>query len=396
MTGRPGARAGEGQPRPVRRAGPRADGRHELVSVMQSITLADELTLEPAPTGERDEVLCPGVLGRRPEPRRARRWRAFRAATGWDGAAAAARDRQADPGRGRARRRLGRRGRGAAPRGAALGPRATGSCCASSPRRSAPTSRPGRAGPLARERRRRAAAQLPPPDPAVRRARAAAGGRRCRRRRCTPRPTGSALARRGARGAPAELSAALEHGARAARARCELLHNDLEPAARSLEPVDRRGARAGARRRRPARAGERVGPDGARAVRRPRASRLRAAAQARGGRCSLAAASRGDRRDARAAARSLGRAAARRGDRRPRLRHNPGDRHEQVDDQLPRGRRRRHRRPGLFAGLILVPAWSSYTRLWERLGRECCRCTCSRCWWASGSSARCAAVYFWG
>ncbi len=36
---------------PVRRAGARRDGRHELVSVMQSISLADELTLEPRAGG---------------------------------------------------------------------------------------------------------------------------------------------------------------------------------------------------------------------------------------------------------------------------------------------------------------------------------------------------------
>ena len=39
------------------------DGRHELASVMQSISLADELILEPNPAGERDEVICPGVPG---------------------------------------------------------------------------------------------------------------------------------------------------------------------------------------------------------------------------------------------------------------------------------------------------------------------------------------------
>jgi 4-diphosphocytidyl-2-C-methyl-D-erythritol kinase len=40
----------------------RADSRHELASVMQSISLADELVLEAAPAGaECDEVLCPGV-----------------------------------------------------------------------------------------------------------------------------------------------------------------------------------------------------------------------------------------------------------------------------------------------------------------------------------------------
>ncbi|HTB50687.1 MAG TPA: hypothetical protein VK701_06895 [Solirubrobacteraceae bacterium] len=60
----------------------RPDGRHELASAMQSISLADELTLELAAPGvECDEVLCPGVA----EENLA--WRAlqlFRAATGWD------------------------------------------------------------------------------------------------------------------------------------------------------------------------------------------------------------------------------------------------------------------------------------------------------------------------
>jgi 4-diphosphocytidyl-2-C-methyl-D-erythritol kinase len=60
----------------------REDGRHELVSVMQSISLADELTLEHAPAGaERDEVVCPGVAG---ENLAARALELFRGATGWD------------------------------------------------------------------------------------------------------------------------------------------------------------------------------------------------------------------------------------------------------------------------------------------------------------------------
>jgi 4-diphosphocytidyl-2-C-methyl-D-erythritol kinase len=62
------------------------DGKHELVSVMQSISLADELTLDWAPAGVvRDEVLCPGVPG---SPAQNLAWLAldaFRAATGWDG-----------------------------------------------------------------------------------------------------------------------------------------------------------------------------------------------------------------------------------------------------------------------------------------------------------------------
>jgi 4-diphosphocytidyl-2-C-methyl-D-erythritol kinase len=63
-----------------------SDGRHELVTVMQSISLADELTLEPAPaSSEHDEVLCPGVpLPVGGENLAASALRAFRAATGWD------------------------------------------------------------------------------------------------------------------------------------------------------------------------------------------------------------------------------------------------------------------------------------------------------------------------
>jgi 4-diphosphocytidyl-2-C-methyl-D-erythritol kinase len=49
------------------------------VSVVQALSLADELTLEPA---ERDEVVCPGVEG----PNLAgRALRLFREHTGWDG-----------------------------------------------------------------------------------------------------------------------------------------------------------------------------------------------------------------------------------------------------------------------------------------------------------------------
>ncbi len=58
---------------------PRADGLHELFSVMASITLCDELECSDA---ERDETLCPGVEG--PNLVSAA-LAAFRAATGWDG-----------------------------------------------------------------------------------------------------------------------------------------------------------------------------------------------------------------------------------------------------------------------------------------------------------------------
>lgn len=60
---------------------PREDGYHPLVSVFQSVALADELTLEPA-TGPGDEVVCPGVEG---PNLAARALAAYREASGWDG-----------------------------------------------------------------------------------------------------------------------------------------------------------------------------------------------------------------------------------------------------------------------------------------------------------------------
>ncbi len=76
----------------------RADGLHELVSVIEPLSLADELTLEPLPGGAllaaapglgdaacvagEDEVVCAGVEG----PNLAREaLAAFRAASGWEG-----------------------------------------------------------------------------------------------------------------------------------------------------------------------------------------------------------------------------------------------------------------------------------------------------------------------
>jgi 4-diphosphocytidyl-2-C-methyl-D-erythritol kinase len=59
----------------------RADGRHELVSVMQSVDLADRLTLCDH-DGPADEVRCPGVAG---PNLAATALAAFRTATGWDG-----------------------------------------------------------------------------------------------------------------------------------------------------------------------------------------------------------------------------------------------------------------------------------------------------------------------
>jgi 4-diphosphocytidyl-2-C-methyl-D-erythritol kinase len=59
--------------------GRRSDGLHELVSLMQSVTLCDELEISD---GDRDEVLCPGVDG--PNLVSAA-LTAFRERTGWDG-----------------------------------------------------------------------------------------------------------------------------------------------------------------------------------------------------------------------------------------------------------------------------------------------------------------------
>jgi 4-diphosphocytidyl-2-C-methyl-D-erythritol kinase len=69
--------------------GPRRarDARHELASVMQSISLADELTLEPLGDDHggsgRDVLVCPDLPGAPQENLAARALAAFRAATGW-------------------------------------------------------------------------------------------------------------------------------------------------------------------------------------------------------------------------------------------------------------------------------------------------------------------------
>jgi 4-diphosphocytidyl-2-C-methyl-D-erythritol kinase len=60
--------------------GLREDGRHELVTVIESVSLADELELTPLPAGA-DEVICEGVEG---DNLVAGALRALRAA-GWEG-----------------------------------------------------------------------------------------------------------------------------------------------------------------------------------------------------------------------------------------------------------------------------------------------------------------------
>jgi 4-diphosphocytidyl-2-C-methyl-D-erythritol kinase len=58
------------------------DGRHELVSIMQSVTLADRLRIEWADGAASDQVHCPGVEGPNLVETAIA---AFRKATSWDG-----------------------------------------------------------------------------------------------------------------------------------------------------------------------------------------------------------------------------------------------------------------------------------------------------------------------
>ncbi len=60
----------------------RADGLHPLVSVVQPLSLADELALIPDPGATGDEVVCPGIEG---PNLAARAMAAYRAASGWRG-----------------------------------------------------------------------------------------------------------------------------------------------------------------------------------------------------------------------------------------------------------------------------------------------------------------------
>jgi len=61
----------------------RGDGRHEVVTLMDSLTLYDDVRMEDAAAGlVVDEVLCPGVAG---PNLAAAALHAFREVTGWDG-----------------------------------------------------------------------------------------------------------------------------------------------------------------------------------------------------------------------------------------------------------------------------------------------------------------------
>jgi 4-diphosphocytidyl-2-C-methyl-D-erythritol kinase len=61
----------------------RTDGQHEVVTLMDSLTLCDDVRMDTAVPGlAADEVVCPGVSG---PNLAAAALHAFRAATGWDG-----------------------------------------------------------------------------------------------------------------------------------------------------------------------------------------------------------------------------------------------------------------------------------------------------------------------
>jgi hypothetical protein len=51
---------------------------------------------------------------------------------------------------------------------------------------------------------------------------------------------------------------------------------------------------------------------------------------------------------------------------------------------------------GLFAGLILVPVWSSYTRMWERMAATVLSLYVLAVLLGLGVAGALAAVYFWG
>ena len=274
---------GQAQPLPVPRAGPRAsDGRHELVTLFQPLTLPTSVARARA-AGRRaaDEVVCPGVEG---DNLAAARSRAFRERDRLGRPARPAGDRQAHPGRRRDGRRLGRRRRRAAP---------------GRPRR-------GRADDaLLRE----IAAGLGADVPAqVRPARylATGAGERLRRARaapatacsscpratrsppprCTRRPTAWVWPRRGAASWPPRSS-----GRRARAAACSRRAGRQRPRARGPRavPRDRRRARRRARRGRRPGARVRLGPDRRRPLRRRRRGARRRGRSAAASRAPLAA-----------------------------------------------------------------------------------------------------------
>ena len=312
---------------------PREDGLHPLVSVVQALSLADELTLEPG--GDEDEVVCAGRRGAEPRGPRAR---ALPRGDGLGRAAAAADDREADPGRGRdGRGLLGRRRDAAARRPRRGPPRAARARAAAGRRRREPPAPRARA-----DDRRRRARRAARPAASARRARAA--GRR-----------GALDARGLRRGRPPRAHAQPRRAGAARRARAG---GDVgarqRPAGRGAVavPAHRHGARRRARRGRRPRARLRLRPDRRRALRR----RGRAGPRRRGGeRVRLAA-----RAGGRAGGRGLGGACA-------------------ADASVPA---RRRDRPRDLPRRPLPPARPHDARVRRPGGRRASRCG------ASGSSSR--------
>ena len=252
---------GEDQPRPVPRRRSARTAATSLSSVMQSISLADELTLRSAPARRGvdsgatvgppvvggDVVVCPGVRVRRPRTSRRARSRRSAAATGWDAPALRAARRQARPGRGRPGRRLGRRRGRAAPRRGGLGARRPRRCSGAAARARRRRARAGAPGTLAGQRRGRALAALPDPRRPLRGARPAVATR--------------ALDRGGVRrGGPDGLARGTggERGRGCARGGARSTHSPTAcplPAAELLSTTCRRRPARSARDRRRARAG---------------------------------------------------------------------------------------------------------------------------------------------
>ena len=397
---------------------------------MQSISLADELTLEPAPPRRRRAMrsICPGVPGAaRARTSRRAALRAFRASTGWRApplrlsivkripVAAGLGGGSADAA---ATLRLARHASGLGDEqllrtlGAQLG--------ADVPAQIAP----GRwlatgAGEQLQE--------LAPRAIALRRARAAAGGDavdggRVRRGRPTRRWRAPRTRARGA--ARGSCSAALAHGAPLPAA-TELLHNDLQRAAVSLCPpiVDAlaQAREAGAELALVSGSGPTVlglfpRPCGTRPVRtdvfapgragaQPTAAyaRARGGGEPRGPRPAPIHAAPVDAVFARAV--TLGPSAD--AGSRPRARERTTDdacvRNNPGQDPMSRSQINELVAAGagvvslaLFAGLILVPAWSSYSRLWERLAATVLSLYVLAVLVGVGVVGALAAVYLWG
>ena len=215
---------------------PRADGLHPLVSVVQPVSLADELTLEPA-GGRATRSSAPASRAPNLAGARARRVpRARPAGT----PAAAADDRQAHAGRRRDGRRLGRRRRRAAARRARRRPATTRCSRELAPRLGADV--PACCAPAACSMTGAGEHVEPLPDPgAARRARAAARRTRSRRPPSTARPTALGAAPRARRAARAARgrAGARRRSRRAARQR-----------PRGRRPLAVPGDRRRARRRR--------------------------------------------------------------------------------------------------------------------------------------------------